>query len=113
MGVCSLHVVINAGSGNQDISCCVPILEYVKYFNCSEELIYRVLIVSNLIAIYIKSYIGRILGFCGVTLKVAVAGEVISYLYKQDFDFVKSTVANSLMIVSGMIWDGTKCSCTG
>lgn len=111
MSGCSLPVVVNSGSGNQGITCCLPILEYGDYLKSSKELIYRALIISNLTAIHIKRFIGRLSAFCGVTSAGVAAGAGIAYLDKQDFEFVKNSVANSLMIASGMICDGAKCSC--
>ena len=58
MSGCELPVVINPGSGNQGITVSVPIIEYAKDRNASQEELYRALIVSNLIAVHIKTGIG-------------------------------------------------------
>jgi len=52
MGGCSLPVVINSGSGNQGMTVSLPVIEFAKEVNASEEKLYRALVVSNLIAIH-------------------------------------------------------------
>ena len=51
MGGCVLPVVINSGSGNQGITCSVPIVVYAKYLGAADETMYRALVVSNLVAL--------------------------------------------------------------
>lgn len=112
MSGCALPVVINAGSGNQGITCCLPVLEYSKAQGSSQEELYRALLVSNLTALHIKRYIGRLSAFCGVTSAGAAAAGAIAYLENpKDRQLIFDTIANSLMIVSGMICDGAKPSC--
>ena len=60
MNGCGLPVVINSGSGNQGITCSVPVLVYGESLNCDIEKIYRALLLSNLTAIYIKAGIGTL-----------------------------------------------------
>ena len=55
MNGCELPVVINSGSGNQGITCCVPVVVYAKELNCTQKQLYRALVLSNLTAIYIKT----------------------------------------------------------
>lgn len=111
MNGCELPVIINSGSGNQGITCSLPVLEYAKELNSSEEKLYRALALSNLIAIHIKSGIGRLSAYCGAVSAGAAAGAGIAYLYTEDYKTVMHTVVNSLSIVSGIICDGAKASC--
>ena len=60
MGGCVLPVVINSGSGNQGITCSVPIVVYAKYLGAADETMYRALVVSNLVALLQKRGIGRL-----------------------------------------------------
>ncbi|MGN1193276.1 MAG: L-serine ammonia-lyase, iron-sulfur-dependent, subunit alpha, partial [Dorea sp.] len=55
MNGCELPVVINAGSGNQGMTCSLPVLEYAKELKVGEEKTYRALALSNLIAIHQKT----------------------------------------------------------
>lgn len=112
MSGCALPVVINAGSGNQGITCSIPVLEYAREMEASEEHTMRALIVSNLTALHIKQYIGRLSAYCGVTSAGAAAGAGIAYLYDpKNRAILTETVANALMIDSGMVCDGAKPSC--
>ena len=111
MNGCELPVIINAGSGNQGITCSLPILEYAKEYNSSEDQIYRALALSNLIAIHQKTGIGRLSAYCGAVTAGAAAGAGIAYLCGGGYKEVVHTVVNALAIVSGMICDGAKASC--
>ncbi len=111
MNGCELPVIINSGSGNQGITCCVPLVEYAKELNCEAESLYRALLLSNLLAIHIKSGIGRLSAYCGAVSAGAAAGAGIAYLHGGDYKTVVHTVVNALGIVSGIICDGAKASC--
>ena len=55
MSGCSLPVVINSGSGNQGMTVSLPVIEFAKEWNVSQEKLYRALVVSNLIAVHQKN----------------------------------------------------------
>ena len=111
MNGCGLPVVINSGSGNQGITCSVPILVYGESLNCDIEKIYRALLLSNLTAIYIKAGIGTLSAYCGAVSAGAAAGAGIAYLHGGGYEEIKHTVVNALAIVSGIVCDGAKASC--
>lgn len=52
-----MPVVINSGSGNQGMTVSLPVIEFAKSLFCTEEQLYRALVVSNLVAIHQKKYI--------------------------------------------------------
>lgn len=108
---CELPVVINSGSGNQGITCSVPLIEYAKELNCGKEKLYRALILSNLIAIHEKTGIGTLSAYCGAVSAGAGAGAGIAYLCGGDYQAIIHTIVNALAIVSGIICDGAKPSC--
>ena len=111
MNGCELPVIINAGSGNQGMTCSLPVLEYAKELNSGEEKTYRALALSNLVAIHQKTGIGRLSAYCGAVSAGAAAGAGIAYLCGGGYDEVIHTVVNALAIVSGMVCDGAKASC--
>ena len=74
MNGCELPVIINAGSGNQGMTCSLPILEYAKEFKSGEEKTYRALALANLTAIHQKTGIGRLSAYCGAVSAGAAAG---------------------------------------
>ena len=57
-------VMSNSGSGNQGISCSVPVYIYAKENNCTEEQMIRALALSNLTVIYIKQSLGLMVNYC-------------------------------------------------
>ena len=111
MGGCSMPVVINSGSGNQGMTCSLPVLEYAKELHTNEDKTYRALALSNLIAIHQKTGIGRLSAYCGAVSAGAAAGAGIAYLCGGGYEEVIHTVVNALAIVSGMVCDGAKASC--
>ena len=111
MNGCELPVIINAGSGNQGMTCSLPVLEYAKELNVTEEKKYRALALSNLTAIHQKTGIGRLSAYCGAVSAGAAAGAGIAYLCGGGYEEVIHTVVNALAIVSGMVCDGAKASC--
>lgn len=111
MNGCELPVVINSGSGNQGITCCVPVVVYAKELDCTQEQLYRALVLSNLTAIYIKTGIGTLSAFCGAVSAGAAAGAGIAYLHNGTYKEIQHTIVNALAILSGTICDGAKAGC--
>ncbi len=111
MNGCELPVVINSGSGNQGMTCSLPVIEYVKEYGVDEEKMYRALALSNLTAIHQKTGIGRLSAYCGAVSAGAAAGAGIAYLSGGEYDEITHTIVNALAIVSGMVCDGAKASC--
>ena len=111
MNGCELPVVINAGSGNQGMTCSLPVLEYGRELQAEEDQVYRALALSNLIAIHQKTGIGRLSAYCGAVSAGAAAGAGIAYLCGGGYEEVIHTVVNALAIVSGIVCDGAKASC--
>ena len=111
MSGCELPVVINSGSGNQGITCSIPVIIYAEELKVSNEKLIRALVLSNLLTAYIKTGIGRLSAFCGAVAAGCAAGASIAYLHDGDLNMISHTLVNSLAIVSGIICDGAKASC--
>ena len=111
MNGCSLPVVINSGSGNQGITCSVPVLIYAEELGATDELKLRALVVSNLITTHLKTGIGRLSAYCGAISAGVGAGAGITYLYGGKLTEIAHTIVNALAIDSGIICDGAKSSC--
>ena len=111
MSGCELPVVINSGSGNQGITCSVPVIEYARELCSGDEKMYRALTLSNLVAIHQKTGLGRLSAFCGAVCAGVAAGAGIAYLRGGGFKEIAHTVVNGLAIVSGIVCDGAKPSC--
>ena len=80
MGGCSMPVVINSGSGNQGMAVTIPVIEYAKELKSPPDKLYRALIISNLISIYQKHFIGSLSAFCGAVTAACGSGAAITYL---------------------------------
>ncbi len=111
MSGCELPVVINSGSGNQGMTVSLPIIVYAEELKVSHELLYRSLVVGNLIAIHLKTGIGCLSAYCGATSAGCGAAAGIMYLYGGRNDEIAHTIVNALAINSGMVCDGAKASC--
>lgn len=111
MGGCSLPVVTNSGSGNQGMTVSLPVIEYAKELKVSREKMYRALVVSNLISIHQKRYIGNLSAYCGAVSAAAGAGAAIMYLYDGTYEEVSATIVNTIANIGGMLCDGAKPSC--
>ncbi len=111
MSGCPLPVVINSGSGNQGITVTLPVVQYAESLHVSKEKLYRSLIVSNLVSIYIKHYIGALSAFCGAVSAGTGAGAAVTYMSGGDYASVGRTITNTLANVGGIVCDGAKPSC--
>lgn len=111
MSGCPKPVVINSGSGNQGITVTMPVVVYAKEWKASDEKRYRALLISNLVSIYIKHYIGPLSAFCGAVSASCGAGTGITYLAGGDEAAIGRTITNMLGNVSGIVCDGAKPSC--
>lgn len=111
MNGCEMPVVINSGSGNQGITCSIPVIIYAQELKVSHEKMIRALVLSNLLTTHIKTGIGRLSAFCGAVAAGCAAGAAISYLHGGGLKEISHTLINSLAIVSGIICDGAKASC--
>ena len=111
MNGCELPVIINSGSGNQGMTASLPVIEYAKELQVSEEKLYRALVLSNLVTIHQKTSIGRLSAFCGAVSAGAGAGAGIGYLLGTDCEGIAHIVVNTLANTSGIVCDGAKSSC--
>lgn len=112
MSGCTLPVIIVSGSGNQGLTASLPVIEYAKEWNCSQDMLYRALVVSNLVTIHQKTGIGRLSAYCGAVSAGCGAGAGIAYLkHGAHYGVIAHTIVNSVAILSGMVCDGAKPSC--
>ena len=111
MNGCALPVVINSGSGNKGITCCMPIVVYAKELGSSHEQLLRALTLANLVAIHQKRYIGNLSAYCGAVSAATGAACGIAYLQGADYDLIGTTIINSIGTTGGIICDGAKSSC--
>lgn len=111
MSGCALPVVINSGSGNQGITVSMPVVAYAEEMMISKEMLYRALVVSNLVAIHQKSAIGKLSAFCGAVSAACGAGAAITYMSGGGYEAICKTITNTVANVGGIVCDGAKPSC--
>ena len=111
MSGCNLPVVIVSGSGNQGATASLPVIVYAEKHGCSREQMLRALALSDLIAIHLKSGIGRLSAYCGAVCAATGAGYAMTYLDGGTLEQIDQTITNSIATSSGMVCDGAKPSC--
>ena len=111
MSGCELPVVIVSGSGNQGMTASLPVIAYAEELKANKDLLYRSLLVSDLITIHQKTSIGRLSAFCGAVSAGCGAAAGIAYMHGYRLEVIAHTVVNTLAILSGMVCDGAKPSC--
>ena len=111
MSGCAMAVITNSGSGNQGLATSIPVILYAKHKCVSEEIMYRALVLSNLLTLYQKSFIGRLSAFCGAISAAISSGATLTYIEGGTVEQIKMTIVNALANVSGVICDGAKPSC--
>ena len=111
MNGCDLPVVINSGSGNQGLTASLPVIVYARELGVTQQMLYRALVVSNLVTIHLKTGIGSLSAYCGATAAGCGAAAGVTYLYGGQFREIAHTIVNAIAIDSGMICDGAKASC--
>ena len=106
-----VQVMSNSGSGNQGISCSIPVYLYAKENNCNEERTLRALALSNLTVIYIKQSLGRLSALCGCVVAATGSAAGITYLMGGNYEEITYAIKNMIANISGMICDGAKPGC--
>ncbi|MDD2387778.1 MAG: L-serine ammonia-lyase, iron-sulfur-dependent, subunit alpha [Bacteroidales bacterium] len=107
-----LPVMSNSGSGNQGLTATLPIYSVALQLKSDDEQIARALVLSHLIAIHIKQYLGRLSALCGCVVAATGAGCGISYLMGGGEKETIYTIKNMIGNITGMICDGAKEGCS-
>lgn len=111
MNGCPSPVVIVSGSGNQGLTCSLPVIEYARELGAAEEKLLRALILSVLVTLRLKAPIGSLSAFCGAVCAAAGAGAGVAFLLGGDLRTVCDTITYTLGTVGGIVCDGAKSSC--
>ena len=111
MAGCTLPAMSNSGSGNQGITVSMPIIAYALKYNISDEKLARALILSNLVAIHIKGYLGRLSALCGCVVASTGSSCGLVWLKGGSYEMVCSAIKNMIGNITGMVCDGAKVGC--
>lgn len=109
-GICK-PVVTNSGSGNQGITVSVPLIVYAENHHLPKDTLYRALILANLVAIHIKSQVGRLSYLCGAVFAATGASCGLSFLKGGSITEVENALKIMLADLTGVYCDGAKTTC--
>lgn len=107
----TLPAMSNSGSGNQGITVSVPVIAYALHYGIDDETLSRALIMSNLIAIHIKHYLGKLSALCGCVVASTGAACGITWIKGGSYEQVCATIKNMIGNITGMVCDGAKVGC--
>ena len=111
MAGCTLPAMSNSGSGNQGITVTMPVIAVAEKMGVSEEKLARALVLSHLIAIHIKGYLGKLSALCGCVIASTGSSCGIVYLNGGTYEQVCSAIKNMIGNITGMVCDGAKVGC--
>ncbi|MDO5442456.1 MAG: L-serine ammonia-lyase, iron-sulfur-dependent, subunit alpha, partial [Bacteroidia bacterium] len=111
MAGCTLPAMSNSGSGNQGITVSMPVIAYAEHYGVDDEKLSRALILSNLIAIHIKHYLGPLSALCGCVVASTGAACGITWLKGGHYWQICATIKNMIGNITGMVCDGAKVGC--
>jgi L-cysteine desulfidase len=111
MAGCTLPAMSNSGSGNQGITVTMPVIAAAEKMGSSEEELARALVLSHLIAIHIKGYLGKLSALCGCVIASTGAAAGIVFLRKGSYEQICYAIKNMIGNITGMVCDGAKVGC--
>lgn len=111
MSGCALAVMTTSGSGNQGMTCSLPIIQYCKDRGLGQEDLLHGLFFSHLATIHIKTNVGRLSAYCGAICAAAGVSGALALLQGGSREQVSGAITNTLGNLSGVICDGAKASC--
>ena len=112
MGGAMVPVMSNSGSGNQGICATNPVVVFAQENKNTDEELVRALALSHLTVIYIKQSLGPLSALCGCVVASIGASSGIVYLMGGSYERACYAAKNMIAILTGMICDGAKPSCS-
>lgn len=111
MAGCKLPAMSNSGSGNQGITVSMPVIAYAQKYGVEDKQLARALILSNLVAIHIKHYLGKLSALCGCVIASTGSACGLVYLQGGSYEQVCAAIKNMIGNITGMVCDGAKVGC--
>ncbi len=111
MAGCTLAAMSNSGSGNQGITVTMPVIAYSIRYGTTDEQLARALVLSHLVAIHIKGYLGKLSALCGCVIASTGSACGLVYLRGGDYEQVCAAIKNMIGNITGMVCDGAKVGC--
>ena len=107
----TLPAMSNSGSGNQGITVSMPVIAYALKYKVDDEKLSRALILSNLVAIHIKHFLGKLSALCGCVVASTGSACGIVFLEGGGYNQVCAAIKNMAGNITGMVCDGAKVGC--
>lgn len=111
MAGCTLPAMSNSGSGNQGITVTMPVIAYALKYGTDDESLARALVLSHLVAIHIKGYLGKLSALCGCVIASTGSSCGIVYLRGGRYAQICAAIKNMIGNITGMVCDGAKVGC--
>ena len=111
MAGCTLAAMSNSGSGNQGITVTMPVIAYSIRYGTTDEQLARALVLSHLVAIHIKGYLGKLSALCGCVIASTGSACGLVYLRGGDYNQICAAIKNMIGNITGMVCDGAKVGC--
>ncbi|PSU72509.1 hypothetical protein C9J22_00695 [Photobacterium phosphoreum] len=111
MGGAMKPAMSNSGSGNQGIAATMPVVVVAEFIKADDEHLIRALMLSHLMAIYIKSYQNKLSALCGATTASMGAVAGMTWLLGGGIKQISAAINSMIGDIAGMICDGAKTSC--
>ncbi len=96
MAGCTLAAMSNSGSGNQGITVTMPVIAYSLRYGTDDEKLARALVLSHLIAIHIKGYLGKLSALCGCVIASTGSSCGLVYLRGGDYERICAAIKNMI-----------------
>lgn len=112
MAGCMLPVMTNMGSGNQGLTASLPVIAAARRMGCGREALLRALAASELAAMNVKLYIGRLSALCGCGIAAGIGAACgLVLLRGGGYETMVYAVRTMVADVAGIVCDGAKPGC--
>lgn len=106
-----MPVMSNSGSGNQGLACTLPVIAIARRIGADTIRVKKALLVSHLVSIHIKHFVGKLSALCGAITASTGASCGLVHLLGGDFAAMGRAIRNMSGDLAGMICDGAKYTC--
>ncbi len=106
-----MPVMSNSGSGNQGLACTLPVVAIARRIGADDDRLVKAVLVSHLVSIHIKHYVGKLSALCGAITASTGASCGLVHLLGGDVAAMGRAIRNMSGDLAGMICDGAKYTC--
>ncbi|GAD03555.1 serine dehydratase subunit alpha family protein [Agarivorans albus] len=111
MGGAQQAAMSNSGSGNQGIAATMPVVAYAEIKQLDDDAFVRALMLSHLVAIYVKSKQNKLSALCAATTAAMGASAALTWLMGGKLAAIHRAINSMVGDVSGVFCDGAKAGC--